>query len=144
MSCSNSNFKLLFLSGIDQNQNQTMNLDGGAIQDETIESVKTFEQNENIAQNERLDLSETMAENNTETTQRAKCTFCSGMYRKDSIKRHSMNCELYQKLIKNGSECSVCEKTFEFRKELNQHIRHNHKAELNKLFKNEGMFNSVP
>merc|ERR1719319_1525348 len=52
-----------------------------------------------------------------------------------SMKRHTMSCPTYQKLIRNGSECIVCSRQFESRKMLYSHIGKNHKAALVELKK---------
>ena len=62
-----------------------------------------------------------------------ECKYCFGSFNKRSIKKHQVNCELYQKLTIDEKKCSVCNKTFTRRMALYQHIGTNHKEELKKL-----------
>ena len=59
-----------------------------------------------------------------------QCPHCSEIFDSHSIKRHSDNCNVYAKLIKNGLDCRVCSKSFKRRRDLNQHIGHHHKDVL--------------
>ena len=79
-------------------------------------------------------------ENDVGKMKKNQCAHCFETYHKDSIWRHSKLCELYQKFTINGSECSVCLKIFESRKELNGHIGRKHKKELNELTKTKGTY----
>ena len=92
-----------------------------------------MEPNENMDKNDTLDQSE---ENITEEKVfKAQCDSCSDMIHVRSMKKHTMSCQTYQKLIRNGSECIVCSKTFESRKMLYSHIGKIHKAALVELKK---------
>ena len=62
-----------------------------------------------------------------------ECKYCHGIFNKQSITKHEVNCELYQQLIINEKQCSVCRKTFVNRQAINQHLGHTHKVELMKL-----------
>ena len=95
-----------------------------------------------IDENESMELIDTVDErkDNVGKITKNRCAYCFETYHKDSIKRHSNRCGLYQKFVRNGSECSVCMKTFESRKELNEHIGRRHKKELNEITKSEGMY----
>ena len=53
---------------------------------------------------------------------KVECPSCLQTLTKRALKKHLVNCEAYQKLIKNERQCSVCEKTFETRSATNQHI----------------------
>ena len=59
-----------------------------------------------------------------------QCPHCSEIFDSHSIERHSDNCLVYAKLIKNGLQCRVCSKSFKRRRDLNQHIGHHHKDVL--------------
>ena len=123
-------------------------------QDESIDQNEPTDQNESIDQNESteqdliIDENESMEQNDTVEKRednvgkikKNQCAYCFETYHKDSMKRHSNLCGLYQKFVRNGSECSVCMKTFESRKELNGHIGRKHRKELNELTKSEGIY----
>ena len=98
-----------------------------------MEQNETMEPNESMDQNDTLEQSE---ENITaEKVKKAKCGSCADMIHVGSMKRHTMSCPTYQKLIRNGSECIVCSRQFESRKMLYSHIGKNHKAALVELKK---------
>ena len=115
---------------------------------DNIEQNKSNEQSESAEQNETIDENDTLeeseenkiTENDVRKMKKNQCSHCFETYHKDSIKRHSSLCELYQKFTINGSECSVCLKIFESRKELNGHIGRKHKKELNELTKTKGTY----
>ena len=111
-------------------------------QNESKEKSESTEQNETIEQNDSLVEGEgnKITENDVGKMNKNQCAHCFETYHKDSIKRHSSLCELYQKFTINGSECSVCLKIFESRKELNGHIGRMHKKELNELTKTKGTY----
>ena len=71
--------------------------------------------------------------NEAKKIKKSQCLHCSEIFTNSSIKSHSQNCQFYTKLIKNGSECSVCSKSFESRKALNRHIGHNHKEAFSEI-----------
>ena len=98
------------------------------------------DQNESMDQNDTVEQSE---ENITEETEpaepkkakKAQCGHCADMIPTGSLKKHTMSCVFYQKLIKNGLDCIVCTKTFQSRKLLYSHIGKIHKAALVELKK---------
>ena len=94
-----------------------------------------IDENESMEQNDTVD----EREDNVGKIKKNRCPYCFETYHKDSIKRHSNQCGLYQKFVRNGSECSICMKTFESRKDLNGHIGRRHKKELNEIIKIEGI-----
>ena len=114
-------------------QNESRNQDESMDQNE---SDLIIDENESMEQNDTVD----EREDNVGKITKNQCPYCLETYHKDSIKRHSNNCGLYQKFVRNGSECSVCMKTFESRKDLNGHIGRRHKKELNEITKIEGMW----
>ena len=59
-----------------------------------------------------------------------QCPHCSEIYDSHSYDRHSNNCHVYEKLVKNDLECGVCFRKFKKRRYLNQHIGHQHKDVL--------------
>ena len=95
-----------------------------------------------IDENESMERNDTVDErvDNVGKITKNQCEYCFETKHKDSIKRHSNLCGLYQKFVRNGSECSVCMKSFESRKELNGHIGRRHKKELNEITKIEGIW----
>ena len=110
-------------------------------QDESLDQNESTEQDLIIDENESMEQNDTVDErdDNVGKIKKNRCPYCFETYHKDSIKRHSNLCGLYQKFVRNGSECSICMKTFESRKELNGHIGRRHKKELNEIVKIEGM-----
>ena len=74
-------------------------------------------------------------ENEERLTKRRKfeCKYCRGILNQQSITKHEVNCELYQKLTVNEKQCRVCKKIFVTRQALNSHIGHHHKDALMKL-----------
>ena len=132
-----NNFYCLIL-GSKQNKEQNQS----RVQDESMDQNDSTEQDLIIDENESMEQNDTVDErgDNVGKIKKNKCPYCFETYHKDSIKRHSNFCGRYQKFVRNGSECSVCMKTFESRKELNGHIGRRHKKELNEIIKSEGMF----
>jgi uncharacterized C2H2 Zn-finger protein len=59
-----------------------------------------------------------------------QCPHCSEIFDSHSYDRHSNNCHVYEKLVKNDLECGVCFRSFKKRRYLNQHIGHQHKDVL--------------
>ena len=92
-----------------------------------------METNESMDQNDTLEQSE--EDIAAEKVKKAKCGSCADMIHVGSMKRHTMSCPTYQKLIRNGSECIVCSRQFESRKMLYSHIGKIHKAALVELKK---------
>ena len=122
--------------GSKQNKGQKESRD----QDESLDQNESTEQDLIIDENESMEQNDTVDEReNVGKITKNQCPYCLETYHKDSIKRHSNNCGLYQKFVRNGSECSICMKTFESRRELNGHIGRRHKKELNEIIKIEGM-----
>ena len=111
-------------------------------QSKSAEQTETIEQNDSIDQNDTLEEGEEkkITENDVGKMGKNQCAHCFETYHKGSIWRHSKLCELYQKFTINGSECSVCQKTFKSRKELNGHIGRKHEKELNELTKTKGTY----
>ena len=105
-------------------------------QNDSTEQDLIIDENESMEQNDTVD----EREDNVGKITKNRCAYCFETYHKDSIKRHSNRCGLYQKFVRNGSECSVCMKTFESRKELNDHIGRRHKKELTQITKSEGIY----
>ena len=99
--------------------------------DETL-SEKTFETFDQTNVLER-ESSENESIERLGKKKKFECKYCFGIFNKRSIKKHEVNCELYQKLTLNEKQCSVCKKTFANRFALYQHIGTNHKEELMKL-----------
>ena len=132
-----NNFYCLIL-GSKQNkeQNQSRVQDESMDQNDSTEQDLIIDENESMGQNDTVD----EREDNVGKITKNQCEYCFETKHKDSIKRHSNLCGLYQKFVRNGSECSVCMKTFESRKELNGHIGRRHKKELNEIIKSEGMY----
>ena len=58
------------------------------------------------------------------------CEWCGDPYSLRSIKPHAEKCELYMKLTKNGTDCSVCSREYGSRKVLYSHIGNIHKDEV--------------
>ena len=105
----------------------------GSDQNESVEQNETMEPDESMDQNDALEQSE---ENITEEkVKKALCGFCADMIHVGALKIHTMSCQTYQKLIRNGSECIVCSKQFESRRMLYSHIGKIHKAALVELKK---------
>ena len=123
--------------GSKQNKGQKESRD----QDESLDQNESTEQDLIIDENESMEQNDTVdeREDNVGKIKKNRCPYCFETYHKDSIKRHSNICGLYQKFVRNGSECSVCMKTFESRRELNGHIGRRHKKELNEIIKIEGI-----
>ena len=123
--------------GSKQNKDQNQS----TVQDESMDQNDSTEQDLIIDENESMEQNDTVdeREDNVGKIKKNQCPYCFETYHKDSIKRHSNICGLYQKFVRNGSECSVCMKTFESRRELNGHIGRRHKKELNEITKIEGM-----
>ena len=62
-----------------------------------------------------------------------QCPSCLETFKIETLNRHIVNCESYQKLITNEKQCSVCEKQFETKRAVNQHISMSHKDKLVQL-----------
>ena len=57
-----------------------------------------------------------------------ECEICLDVINKESFTKHVETCALSQKLIKNEKTCSVCEKTFQTKLAVRQHIGIKHEA----------------
>ena len=78
-----------------------------------------------------ITVTETLAKSDeSKKRKKIQCPHCSEIFDSHSIKRHSDNCHVYAKLVKNGLQCRVCSKSFKRRRDLNQHIGHHHKDVL--------------
>ena len=62
-----------------------------------------------------------------EAKKKVQCQHCSEVINKKYITSHAEKCQLYVKFIRSGLECSICGKRFERRRDLNQHLGHNHR-----------------
>ena len=62
-----------------------------------------------------------------EAKKKMQCQHCSEVINKKYITSHADKCQFYVKFIRNGLECSICSKRFERRRDLNQHLGHNHR-----------------
>ena len=93
-----------------------------------------MEPNQSVEQNESMDRNDTFEQSEENITEgkvkKARCGSCADMIHVGSMKRHTMSCPTYQRLIRNGSECIVCSRKFESRKMLYSHIGKIHKAAL--------------
>ena len=50
------------------------------------------------------------------------CPSCQRILNKETFNKHVVNCESYQKLIKNERQCRVCDKRFANNQSITQHI----------------------
>jgi hypothetical protein len=62
-----------------------------------------------------------------------ECPSCLRILNKETFNKHVVNCELYQKLIKNKTQCRVCDKTFSTKLAINQHLGASHKEAVMQL-----------
>ena len=62
-----------------------------------------------------------------------ECPSCHRILNKEAFNKHVVNCEFYQKLIKNETQCRVCDKTFATKLAINQHLGANHKQAVIQL-----------
>ena len=62
-----------------------------------------------------------------------QCTFCLESFSKRTLKKHVKYCQFHLQLIKNGNQCAICDKTFDKKHCLNQHIGHMHETEVVQL-----------
>ena len=53
---------------------------------------------------------------------KVECTSCHRFLNKETFDKHVINCESYQKLIKNQIQCRICDKRFPNNPAINQHI----------------------
>merc|ERR1712008_157424 len=61
-----------------------------------------------------------------ERKKKVQCQHCSELFNAKYVKSHVHKCLLYEKFVRNGLQCSICSKSFESRKDVKQHIGHNH------------------
>ena len=73
---------------------------------------------------------------------KVECPSCLRILNKETFNKHVVNCELYQKLIKNKTQCRVCNKRFANSHAINGHIGHLHKKELLEIQKSLETFTS--
>ena len=61
-----------------------------------------------------------------------KCSHCDEMKHIRSLKAHAEKCKKYRKFIKNGTDCSICSRSFESKgtTALYMHLGTMHKNEL--------------
>ena len=64
---------------------------------------------------------------------KVECPSCLRILNKETFNKHVVNCELYQKLIKNETQCRVCDKKFATKLAINQHLGANHKEAVMQL-----------
>ena len=64
---------------------------------------------------------------------KVECPSCLRILNKETFNKHVVNCEFYQKLIKNETQCRVCDKKFATKLAINQHIGANHKEAVMQL-----------
>ena len=62
-----------------------------------------------------------------------ECQSCLETFNKETLKKHAVICESLQKLIKNEKQCRLCEKSFESKPAINQHVAFVHKKALLEL-----------
>ena len=58
---------------------------------------------------------------------------CSKIFDSQTLTKHSNNCHVYEKWVKNGLECLVCSRSFKRRRDFNFHIGHHHKDVIKEL-----------
>ena len=64
---------------------------------------------------------------------KVECPSCHRFLNKETFDKHVINCESYQKLIKNQIQCRVCDKRFPNNPAINQHIGQAHNM-LSRIF----------
>merc|ERR1712008_151156 len=62
-----------------------------------------------------------------EWKKKVQCQHCSNFFTTEYIERHVQKCQLYEKIIQNGLECSICTKRFEKKCDVKKHIFDNHR-----------------
>ena len=55
-----------------------------------------------------------------------KCPFCDEMRHSGSLKSHREKCVKYWKLVKNGTDCGICSKSFGSRSDVYGHLSRSH------------------
>ena len=68
-----------------------------------------------------------------------KCPFCDEMKHFGSLKSHRVKCVKYWKLVKNGTDCGVCSKSFGSRSAVYGHLSryHDQAAQYNALLEHD-------
>ena len=56
----------------------------------------------------------------------SKCSFCDEMKHSGSLKSHREKCVKYWKLVKNGTDCGICSKSFRSRSDVYGHLSRSH------------------
>ena len=56
----------------------------------------------------------------------SKCPFCDEMKNSCSLKSHREKCVKYWKLVKNGTDCGICSKSFGSRSDVYGHLSRSH------------------
>jgi hypothetical protein len=56
----------------------------------------------------------------------SKCSFCSELRHSGSMKSHREKCVKYWKLVKNGTDCGICSKSFGSRSDVYGHLSRSH------------------
>ena len=56
----------------------------------------------------------------------SKCSFCDEMKHSRSLKSHREKCVKYWKLVKNGTDCGICSKSFGSRSLVYGHLSRSH------------------
>ena len=59
-----------------------------------------------------------------------QCAHCLCIFNEQSLMKHEVNCQNYQKLIENDNKCGICKKIFGSRPALTSHIGTKHKEAL--------------
>ena len=65
-----------------------------------------------------------------EKRKKLQCAHCLGIFNEQSLTKHEVNCQNYQKLIESGNKCGICKKIFGSRPALTSHIGTKHKEAL--------------
>ena len=56
----------------------------------------------------------------------SKCSFCGELRHSGSMKSHREKCVKYWKLVKNGTDCGICSKSFGSRSDVYGHLSRSH------------------
>ena len=73
-----------------------------------------------------------------------QCQHCSELFDTEYIKKHAQTCHLYEKIIQNGLECSICIKSFKRRCDVKNHIFDNHREMVQSNTANSTTLNKSP
>merc|ERR1712008_647927 len=74
-----------------------------------------------------------MGEIEEEREEKVPCLNCFELFDTEYIKKHTQTCHLYEKIIQNGLEYSICTKSFKRKCDVKKHIFDSHRemVELN-------------